>query len=451
MNRAMVTAVAAFLACLGVRAQIDAPAALSVAGAVRAALERNPDLAAARERVRQAEAQLDAARAAFLPSLAFDAGYLRGDAPSAYLFKRIDSRELPTALDFNDPGEFGNTEVGATLRWTLWDAGRRNLARSQAQHNAVAVAGSRDAVANELIGTTIQAYHDILAASEYVKVSDRSLDAVRAQLREVRARHELGSALKADVLAIEVREAQARERRIRAGNAEALAQSALRQLLDMDADASVSLSGEDWIPAELPARFEQGLLTALRNRPELRAIERRLSAARDGVALAKRQSWPQLDLAGRYWYDDENADFATDRDNWIVGATLTWTGFDGGLRRSGRRGASAALSETEAMRRSTVRAIELQVRQGYLNLDEARARFDVAKANIARAEEGLRLVRSLFENGSATVTRYLQSEEDRTEGLYREIRSRYDVKQAIANLGHALGLCLKCAAGGAAE
>jgi outer membrane protein TolC len=284
-----------------------------------------------------------------------------------------------------------------------------------------------------------------------VRGADRSIATVQAQLRDVRARHQQGSALRADVLAIEVQEAQARERRIRAGNAEALAESALRRLLDMDADGSLALSGEEWAPAELPGKFAEGLKMALRTRPELRSAARDVAAAQDGTMLARRQSWPRLDLAGRYWYDDEGLNFAADRDNWTVGATLTWTAFDGGLRRSGRRSAAAVLAEIEAMRQSTARTIELEVRRAYLNLDEARARCEVAAANVARAEESLDLVRSLFENGSATVTRYLQSEEARTAARYRDIRSRYDVKQAIADVGHALGLCLSCAVGGAIE
>ena len=147
MERSVSIIVGTFLACTGMRAQVASVEAISVAQAVHLALNRNPDLAAARERVHQAEARLEAAQAAFFPALAFDAGYLRGDAPSAYLFKRIDSRELPAVVDFNDPGEFGNAEAGATLRWTLWDAGRRGLARSQAQHTVAASAGSLDAVA----------------------------------------------------------------------------------------------------------------------------------------------------------------------------------------------------------------------------------------------------------------------------------------------------------------
>ncbi len=84
----------------------DVPAAdgWSVKDTVRMALERNPDLEAARLRVREAEARVEAARAAFLPWVGVDLGCLRADAPSTYLFKTIDSRELPQVVDFNSPG-----------------------------------------------------------------------------------------------------------------------------------------------------------------------------------------------------------------------------------------------------------------------------------------------------------------------------------------------------------
>jgi outer membrane protein TolC len=71
----------------------------------------------------------------------------------------------------------------------------------------------------------------------------------------------------------------------------------------------------------------------------------------------------------------------------------------------------------------------------------------VARANVARAEETLVLVRRQYEGGSATVTRYLEAETDRTDALVREVAARYGVKRAGAALGHVLGLCHRCAAG----
>lgn len=417
----------------------------SVQDTVRMALERNPDLKTAELRVAQAEARAEAARAAFLPWLGADLSCLRADAPATYLFKTIDSRELPQMVDFNDPGIVDNVEAGMTLRYTLWDAGRRRLARSSARHGVRAETAGHDAAANELIGAVIQAYFAVLEAGEYVTVADRSLQTVRSQLRDVRVRHENGGALKADVLALEVRDSRAQERLISARNALDLSHAGLRQMLDLGPEEDVTLSGEEWRPADLPATLPECLETATANRPELRALEARIGAARAGAGLARRQVWPTLDAIGRYWADDDGTDFDAPRANWMVGATLTWSLFEGGRRRAQWREAGAAMDEVQTRQRGLQRSIEVQVHRAFLSLQEARSRYDVAKANVARAEESLRLVQQLFEGGAATVTRYLQGEQDRTEALFGEIRGRFDIKRRSAGLGHALGLCWKCA------
>ena len=68
----------------------------------------------------------------------------------------------------------------------------------------------------------------------------------------------------------------------------------------------------------------------------------------------------------------------------------------------------SAAREVESRRQALVRMVEWEVQEAFLNLNEAHARFEVARANVVRAEESLNLVSLLFAGGSATVTRYLQ-------------------------------------------
>lgn len=425
----------------------SAASPLSVEDAVRAALAANPDLVAARERVSQARSRLEAARLAMSPHLGLDVGYLRGDAPSAYLFKHIDARELPAVVDFNDPGGFSNVEAGLTLTMPLWDAGRSLHGRRAATRSLDAAASERDAVANELIGATIAAYFDVLAAIEFVTVAERSLASVQAQLRELQVRHEHGGALRTDVLSLEVREASAHERLIAARNGVALAEAAFRRLLDLPPASPVLLSGDEWTPAALPDSLDGCVAAAQENRPELAALDHALAAAGSFEAGERARLRPRLDMVARTWADDGGGNLEASRANWTVGAQMSWELSDGGLRRAGIAQARDRSDELLARRRSVERAIELQVHQAFLSLQEARARHDVSVANVERAEESLDLTRRQFEGGSVTVTHYLQIETDRTDARVREIRGRYDIKKATAALGHALGLCWRCAAG----
>jgi outer membrane protein TolC len=64
----------------------------------------------------------------------------------------------------------------------------------------------------------------------------------------------------------------------------------------------------------------------------------------------------------------------------------------------------------------------------------------VTRASVAQAEESLRLVKKQYEGGSATVTRYLDAELDRSRTEIRAITARYDREKARADVGRALGL-----------
>ena len=420
---------------------------LSVEGAVKLALKNNPDLTAARSRVEQAKAQLTQIRAQYAPNLGFDFGYLRGDSPSAYLFKGIDARKLPAGVDFNHPGIFDNLEVGITARYNIWDGGRKSLSVKQARSRLSAGTHSRDQVINQLIGVVIQTYFDVLAAKEFVDVARESQKTVEEQLREAKVRHKLGGALKSDVLSIEVRVAEAKERLLAAQNAVELTKAALRRLLDLSPEEEISLSGKEWKPAKLPNGLKARMAAALENRPDLRALKSLLQSAKQGHELANKQYLPRLDFVGRYYMDDDSGDLEASRANWTVGAMMSWELGDGGRRKGAVKEASSRRGELEAQMKSLERTIEMEVHQAHLQLEDARARQEVAAANGKRAEETLKLVKGLFGGGAATVTRYLTAETDRTMAKFRAIKARYDLKKSTAALGHVLGLCVRCAKG----
>ncbi len=87
-------------------------APISLAQAIEIALSNNPDNRMPAARIEQAEADIEAANAAFYPGLSFYTEYTEGDAPSAYLFKKIDQRALPPP-DISKPRGLQNR----TFQW----------------------------------------------------------------------------------------------------------------------------------------------------------------------------------------------------------------------------------------------------------------------------------------------------------------------------------------------
>ncbi|MFO7785045.1 MAG: TolC family protein [Desulfatiglandales bacterium] len=426
--------------------ETPAPTALPEPGApvgleeaVRIALENNPDMDAAVARIRQSEAIIDQAMAAFWPAVSAYSEYTAGDAPSAYFFKTIDQRNLPSQLNFNDPGSFKNLEIGLRARMNLFRGGRDYLRKRMAETGLEIRQLDRLSVQNGLVTSVIHAYFNTLAAEDFVRIAGESVETVQTQLRIMRVRFRAGGVLKSDVLSLEVRLAQAREDLIRSRNGLSLALASLANLMGLDPDTGMQIEEAGRVAVDLPPGYAQGLPIAMAHRPELEKARLAVISSRMGVDAARGEYLPRVDALAHYYFADEGARFDADRANWTAGVILDWELFSGGGTGSAVREAEGVLEEMLAADRKAALSVKLDLRTAYLALDEAEARVEVSRASVARAEESLRLVKKQYEGGSATVTRYLDAEMDRRWSEIRASAARYDLEKARADVCRALG------------
>lgn len=413
---------------------------LTVADAVRLAFARNPDLAGAAARVAQTRAAREGTTAAFLPRVSADVTFLHGDAPSAYLFKRIDQRRLPAGVDFNDPGTFSNVEGGLGLQWNIYNGGRDVLARWSADATADRAALGRDAAANTLAAAVLQTFLDIRAAGELLAADDATVRTVEAQVNESRTKVEGGGALRSDLLSLEVRLAEARQQRFHTETAQQLATAALRDLLALPFDAPIRLADAAYTANQLPPTTAEAIAEAYEHRPEAAIARRTVERARIDLASARRAYLPRLDVINRFYADVPGSLHLSPRDpNYTVAVALSVDLFDGGARAAAIRRAGAVLDEITAADRAALQAIARDVESAYLRLTEARARYLVASQAVGAAEESLDLVAVQYRGGGAPVTRYLETESARSRARAARIQAQLDVDRMTIDAERALG------------
>lgn len=409
--------------------------------AVRIALKNNPDNHMAMARIRQARARVEQAAAAFYPAMGLYTEYMQGDAPSAYLFKKIDQRQLPPNTDFNDPGWFQNFEAGVKGRLNLFNGGKDYLNHEMARTGLTISRYNRQAVENELAATVIHTYYDYLAALDFIQIAEKSVETVQSQLDIMKVRFEAGGVLKSDILSLEVRLAQAREDVVRSRNGMQMASAALANVLGVAPDQPIQIKAGDLRSMDVPATYQQGILLALKKRPELQTVREQLRQSRMAMDLAGGDYWPTVDLQGKYYYDDPDFRFDDiERQNWTVAMVLNWYFFTGMSTPAGRRIADARLAEMLAADRKAVLGIQLDVKNAYLKNDAAAARLEVAEKSVNSAEESLSLVKKQFEGGSATITRYLEAELARNSARINATSAFYDREKAKADMARAVGI-----------
>ena len=412
---------------------------IGMADAIRIALQNNPDIEMAASRIRQSEAMIDEANAAFWPTLGVYTEFLAGDAPSAYLFKKIDQRKLPPDADFNDPGFFRNFESGVAARVNLYRGGRDLLRRRIAETGMEISQLDKSTVENALVASVIQTYYSTLAARDFKGIAAESIDTVTVQLKNVTIRYEAGGALKSDVLSLRVRLAQAEAELIRAQNHYELALASLANLLGGDADTQIKLTGEEWQLPELPPDYAAGIKRALGMRPELLKVRQQLIASKMSLDEARGEYLPQVDLQAKTHFDDPDSAYDADRVNWTVGVIVNWDLFTGFSTGASLDRARAVLDEMLAADRKATQSIQLDVKTAYLRKSEAEARLAVTRASVAQADEALRLVQREYEGGSATIVRYMDAELARNRARIVEASAHYDARKARADIGRALG------------
>lgn len=416
---------------------------LSLSEAIDTAISNNANLQQAIHGIARAKALKDMADSAFHPFLGVYTEYTQGDSPSAYLFKTIDQRKLPQNLNFNDPGWFENWESGIKAQMNLFNGGKDYLARRMAEQAVSVSTQQRLAVANELTASVIAAFYDVLAAREFVRIAEASVATVSEQLRVMRVQYEGGGALKSDVLSLEVRQAEAKENLVNSRNRLQLARVGLANLMGLDPEAFPEtkdpLLRKTRPPVPVPETYEEGVVQALAHRPELEQARSRLAKSRMAVDKAKADYLPSLDLVGKYYVADPGLDYERDRENWTAALMLNWDLYTGFSRQARVNKAEAMLKEMLAADRQATLDIKMDVKNAYLNRKAARARYQAADSSVASAEASYRLVKSHYEGGSATITRYLKAELDRSRARTRSAAAFYDKIKANADLARAIG------------
>jgi outer membrane protein len=412
---------------------------LTLPEAIELAFARNPDLMAAAARIGEAEARVAEVAAGFYPKLTARVGYTYTDNPAIAFSNIVAQRRFSFGMDINHPGWVENFRPEIVGSWNLYRGGQDAYLKKAAELGVETAELERSALRNRLAAAVTAAYYAVLSAPRQAEVARRSIDAVQSELEHTQARVAEGTALRADVLSLKVRSAQAHEAELKARNAIEISHSALRTLL-----GSGVAGPSDLKEAEVPVPVQGGdfrklLDQAWGQRPEIQAAVRQVQIREQELAAARGARLPRVNAFASYGQNSRSPDFSLGRDNGMIGVNAEVDLFAGGAVSARISAAERRVAEAQAVEQRTRLEIEDEVRRGYSTLEEALQRLTVADAGAASADEALRLVNEQYRGGTATVTRYLEAETDRADAALRAIVARYESQVAEARLRKAVG------------
>lgn len=388
-------------------------------------------------RLAAAGARADEARAGtalrgILPTLRFEAGWLRTTDPTGAFGIVLRQRQVtPAAFDpaaLNHPAPTGDVAAGAILEVPVlmpeaW-AGRSAALRSGEASRASA-RWTRERTRADVV----RAYYGAVLAAERVTTLDTALLAARNHVRAAEALLAGGLALRSDALLASIKAGEI-EADLAGARADAmLARAALALLLGTPADTTFVL------PAVLPAadrlRGQLDTVPVTAARGDVEAARLGVTAAGADLRRARAALLPRISAFARYDWHTPRAPLAA-RPMWTIGVMAGWSPFSGGFELADGRAAAARLEAAQAGAEAAEAGGRIDIARRDADFGVALQRLDIAARAVGQSAEAHRLVSRKYESGLATVVELLDASTVETASRLRHAAARHDVIVAAA-------------------
>jgi outer membrane protein TolC len=402
-----------------------------------AALSVDADLEASRWQSSAAQRGLYAAQAERLPSISARGSYSVFDNPLTI------NSPVPPVPGFLPNGAIASVTVnqsefflgGVRATQPLYTFGRISSAIDAA--GAEVTAAVADEVRTEL-DVKLQvasAYVGVLQAQRLVEVADSGVTSLELHEKVVTNLVDQGVGIRANLLAVQVALANARQLQLQMRNLQTVAEAAYNRALQRPLDSPVQI--EDLTQPTQQYGLEPAIQQALGQRPEIGFLSAKVRGLRSLAASVHAGSKPQVVLDGGFSYiENKFLDNETFND---VTVMAEWNFWDSGRKRH-RTAQLEQSAEALLRRRSNVEShIMLQVKKAWHDLDSAQQQVAVNRTSLDSADENLRVSKNRYRQGAGTNTEVLDAQSLRTQAYSNYYRSLYDSVLAEMTLLRAIG------------
>jgi outer membrane protein TolC len=429
------------------------------------ALVANLELAGSRATAEQRLAEIDAARAKFLPALDLSVRYSRADGGRTIevpvgdlvnpLYAQIERLGGPAfAPVSNQTIEFLRREEQdsrLSLTQSIYDARiAPGVAATRSLHESAtaATAALRSRVARDVR----QGYFAWLAARDALAILDDTLVLARDNLRTNASLFANGKITRDLVLRAEADVLELEQQRRGAASAVTLGTSYVNVLRRAPLDRALPEAALD---ADSPRRFRVELVRrldgapleheplaerAVAARPELAELDAAIDASTAQEAVARAAFKPRVGFALEG--GSQGVDYGWDDDERFVMASLVvrFSAYSGGETNARVRASRAATDALAARREQAALSVRLEVQRALEALEVADASLDAAAQRVAAADAAFTIVSRKRDLGQINQTEFLDARNASTDAQLNLNRTRADALARLAEVEYAIGL-----------
>ncbi len=428
---------------------------LTLAEAEATALRNQPTLTQARGLLEAAEGRVEESRAGYLPQVTLNGTYERTTgnfAPRPGLLpaggtggttgtggstgSNGSTGAAPASVSWNP--QFNYYILGATATQLIYDFGQTSGRwRSAAASRDAAGDNTRTAELQTLLNVR-RAYFAVRAQHDLVAVAVESMSNQEKHVEQTRAFVKTGIQPDINLATVLTALANAKVQLVTAQNNYEVAEAQLAQAMGVPVNGRFAISDEE-VPFIAGEDGPSGPLVerAVRARPEIANLANQRRAQELTVGAVRGAYGPSLGAIANI------SDTGTAIDdlvpNWYVGLTLSWAIFQGGLTRGQVREAKGTLQNLAGQEAAERLQVEVDVEQGRLGVQAAKATIGAAEEAAVNAREQLTLAEGRYAHGLGSAVELGDAQVAYTTAEAQRVQAQFNLASARAQLLAALG------------
>jgi outer membrane protein len=413
---------------------------LSLQDAIKIGLEQNHDIKIAIFKSEAVgESKVNELVANRLPSLKLNAYYLRlSDIGQPAI-------TIPNFPPIVIPTYFVNNY---SLKFSLF-APIFNEVKRQEIHAAEHTANAAQAdVKTSQSGVTFQIkqqYWNLYKLQRTLEAVNKNLEEARAHLEDVRSKLKEGTVLPNDTLRMMVQVSTAELRKIQTEKDIRVAMAALMSTIGLPLHEQVTIDSkpDGYLFPFISTSLSELIEKAKKNRPELGAISERINAANSNIRMARSGYYPQVAIAGNFYYQDPNQRYFPAQNvfkaTWDASINLNWDLWTWNAAGFQADEAEYTMEQLQETKKQMEDAIALEVTQTYYTRLTAAEAIHTAHIASEQAQENSRVISVQYSKGVANTTDVIDAEAALLQARVNLAEAETDASIAEAQLEKSLG------------
>lgn len=293
------------------------------------------------------------------------------------------------------------------------------------------------------IYTVDQAYWQVVSLRHKKKLAEAYLELVKKLDTDVSKMIDEGVATRSEGLSVKVKVNEAEMQVTQVNDGLVLSKMLLCQLCGLPLDEQILLPEETQENLVVDTIVQPvDVAAGIANRPEMRMLQNTVDLSRQATNLLKAGNLPQVALVGGYTITNPSVFNGFEKKfggMWNVGVLVRipiWNWGDVAYKVRASKGATAIANLEMADAREKM---ELQINQSQFRVNEAFKKLEMARTNIERADENLRMANLGFQEGVIQSTTVMEAQTAWLQAQSQKIDSEINLKLSQVNLQKATG------------